>query len=102
MFTRGTVFRGGKYAVNSAAKVHITGKPLALLKDLMGIATDGGTALAPSWGGRTTAHAAILTGRKCIGVELSPDYARLSAERLLEHFAFEIVQFQKRRRPHFA
>uniref|UniRef100_UPI00345B8D57 DNA methyltransferase n=1 Tax=uncultured Bilophila sp. TaxID=529385 RepID=UPI00345B8D57 len=37
----------------------------------------------PFLGGGTTAHAAMLTGRKCIGVELSPEYAQLSADRLL-------------------
>lgn len=73
-----------KYAVNTAAKVHITSKPLALLQDLMGIVAEGGTVLDPFLGGGTTAHAALLTGRKCIGVELSPDYAKLSAERLLK------------------
>ena len=73
-----------KYAVNTAAKVHITGKPLALLQDLMGIVAEGGTVLDHFLGGGTTAHAALLTGRKCIGVELSPDYAKLSAQRLLE------------------
>ena len=73
-----------KYAVNTAAKVHITGKPLALLQDLMGIVAEGGTVLDPFLGGGTTAHAAMLTDRKCVGVELSPDYAKLSAQRLLE------------------
>lgn len=72
-----------RHAVNTAAKVHITGKPLALLQDLMGIVAEGGTVLDPFLGGGTTAHAAMLTGRKCIGVELSPDYAQLSAQRLL-------------------
>jgi len=72
-----------KCPVNTAAKVHITGKPLPLLQELMEIVKPGGTVLDPFLGGGTTAHAAMLTGRKCIGVELSPDYAKLSAERLL-------------------
>ena len=69
--------------VNTATKVHITGKPLALMQDLMEIVKPGGTVLDPFLGGGTTAHAAMLTGRKCIGVELSPGYAQLSADRLL-------------------
>ena len=73
-----------KCPVNAATKVHITGKPVALLQELMGVVVDGGTVLDPFLGGGTTAHAALLTGRKCIGVELSPEYAKLSAERLLE------------------
>lgn len=73
-----------KYPVNAATKVHITGKPTELLKELMGIVVEGGTVLDPFLGGGTTAHAALLTGRKCIGVELSPEYAKLSAKRLQE------------------
>ena len=69
--------------INTATKVHITGKPLALVQELMEIVKPGGTILAPFLGGGTTAHAAMLTGRKCIGVELSPGYAQLSADRLL-------------------
>lgn len=69
--------------VNTATKVHITGKPLALVQELMEIVKPGGTVLDPFLGGGTTAHAAMLTGRKCIGVELSPGYAQLSADRLL-------------------
>ena len=69
--------------VNTATKVHITGKPLALVQELMEIVKPGGTVLDPFLGGGTTAHAAMLTGRKCIGVELSPEYAQLSAYRLL-------------------
>lgn len=38
-----------KYAVNSAAKMHITGKPLALLQDLMGIVRRAAPSLTPSW-----------------------------------------------------
>ena len=69
--------------MNTAAKVHITGKPLPLLQELMEIVKPGGTVLDPFLGGGITAHAAMLTDRKCIGVELSPDYVKLSAERLL-------------------
>ena len=71
-----------KHAVNPAKKVHITGKPLELMQDLMAIVKPEGTVLDPFLGGGTTAHAALSTGRKCVAVELSPDYAKLSAERL--------------------
>ena len=72
-----------RYPVNTAEKIHLTSKPLALMQDLMEIVKPGGTVLDPFLGGGTTAHAAMLTGRKCIGVELSPEYAQLSADRLL-------------------
>ena len=71
-----------KHAVTPAKKVHITGKPLELMQDLMAIVKPEGTVLDPFLGGGTTAHAALSTWRKCVAVELSPDYAKLSAERL--------------------
>lgn len=70
------------YPVNSAAKVHLTGKPVALLQSLMEICPENGTILDPFIGGGTTAVAAQNTGRRCIGIELSPEYAQLTIDRL--------------------
>lgn len=70
------------HIVVSSKKVHLTGKPVPLLEDLMQITTEGATILDPFIGGGTTAVAARNTGRRCIGVELSPDYAQITAERL--------------------
>jgi site-specific DNA-methyltransferase (adenine-specific) len=72
------------HAVNPARKRHISGKPLPLLVELMRIVQPGGTVLDPFVGGGTTAKAAKETGRKCIGVELSPEYARIATEYLQE------------------
>ena len=52
------------------------------MKELMTIAPAGGTVLDPFLGGGTTALAALATGRKCIGIELSPEYAQIAAERV--------------------
>ncbi len=71
-----------RYPVNAAEKAHLTGKPLPLMKELMTIAPAGGTVLDPFLGGGTTALAALATGRKCIGIELSPEYAQIAAERV--------------------
>lgn len=71
-----------RYPVNSAEKVHLTSKPLPLMTELMSIAPEGGTVLDPFLGGGTTALAALTTGRKCIGIELSPEYVRIAAERV--------------------
>ena len=71
-----------RYPVNAADKVHLTGKPLPLMKELMAIAPAGGTVLDPFLGGGTTALAALTTGQKCIGIELSPEYARIATERI--------------------
>lgn len=70
-----------RYPVNAAEKVHITSKPIPLMTDLMGIVPEGGTVLDPFLGGGSTALAAKATGRKCIGIELSQEYARITAER---------------------
>ncbi|WP_459605751.1 DNA methyltransferase [Bilophila wadsworthia] len=47
----------------------------------MGTVPEGGTVLDPFLGG-STALAAKVTGRRCVGIELSPEYARIAAERI--------------------
>ena len=42
----------------------------------------GTTVLDPFIGGGTTALAAKETGRKCIGIELSAEYAQITADQL--------------------
>ena len=69
------------YPVVASSKVHLTGKPVELLAALMAITPDGSLVLDPFLGGGTTAVAALLTGRRCIGVELSPEYAAIASER---------------------
>ncbi|WP_082139939.1 DNA-methyltransferase [Desulfovibrio sp. TomC] len=70
------------HAVNAAAKIHLTSKPLPLLVDLLGVVVEGGTVLDPFMGGGTTAVACIETERRFVGVELSSEYASLAAERI--------------------
>ena len=69
------------YPVISRQKVHLTSKPVALVKDLPAIIPEGRTVPDPFIGGGTTAIAALETGRKCVAVELSEEYARLTMER---------------------
>jgi DNA modification methylase len=68
--------------INPTAKVHLTGKPVALLEKLMEICPEGGIILDPFLGGGTTAIAAQKTERACIGIELSETYAALAANRI--------------------
>jgi site-specific DNA-methyltransferase (adenine-specific) len=63
-------------------KVHLTGKPLPLLVDLLGVAPDGGTVLDPFVGGGTTPLACIKTGRRFVGVELSVEYFVVAGRRI--------------------
>lgn len=65
-------------------KVHLTGKPVALIADLLAVTPQGATVLDPFMGGGTTALAAIKTGRKSIGIELSAEYAAIASGRVRE------------------
>lgn len=69
------------HPVIARQKVHLTGKPVPLIKDLLAIAPEGALVLDPFLGGGSTAVAALETGRRCIGVELSPEYADIARER---------------------
>lgn len=68
--------------VVAADKVHLTGKPLPLLIDLLRVTPEGGTLLDPFMGGGTTALACLATGRRFIGVELSEEYFELTRARI--------------------
>lgn len=70
------------YNVVAAQKIHLTSKPLALLKDLLGIVVEGGTVLDPFAGGGTTAVACVETGRQFATIELSRDYYERAGERI--------------------
>ena len=61
------------YAVDPKQKVHLTAKPVRLVKDLLGVSPEGATVLDPFLGGGTTAMACLETGRRFIGVELSTE-----------------------------
>ena len=53
----------------------------AVITDLLAITPEGCTVPDPFIGGGTTAVAALETGRKCVAVELSEEYAGLTMER---------------------
>ncbi|MDR1946538.1 MAG: site-specific DNA-methyltransferase [Desulfovibrio sp.] len=72
------------HAANPAKRLHISGKPLPLLIDLMEIVAPGGTVLDPFAGGGTTAQAAKETGRKCITIELSAEYAEIATNSFIK------------------
>ena len=71
-----------KHAVNTSKKVHLTGKPVDLVKDLLAVVPEGATVLDPFLGGGTTALACLETGRRFVGAELSPEYMALLSERI--------------------
>lgn len=66
------------------ARVHITQKPLAVMRQLVRIAPEGGTVLDPFTGSGTTGVAALEEGRRFVGIEDSAQYAAAARERLAQ------------------
>jgi len=69
-----------RYSSNSEAKFHITGKPIALMADMLGICGD--TVLDPFMGSGSTGLATVKTGRKFIGIERDRAYFDIACERM--------------------
>lgn len=66
---------------------HPTQKPLRLMKELVGLFSDGGTVLDPFMGSGTTGVACVELGRKFIGVEKEPRYFDIACERIAAAYA---------------
>lgn len=64
------------------ARQHITAKPLTLMQQLIRSTPTDGLILDPYAGSGTTGAAAILEGRRFLGVERSSAYAQIAAQRL--------------------
>ncbi|AXI83022.1 site-specific DNA-methyltransferase [Xylella taiwanensis] len=78
------VILDGVFSVNVTAheKQHQVGKPLALMEHLLRIVPPGSTVLDPFAGSATTGVAALRTGHRFIGMELSPGYCQVARKRL--------------------
>lgn len=61
---------------------HITQKPLDVMRDLVKIVPEGCTVIDPFMGSGTTGVAAVLEGRKFVGVELTDHYAQIACQRI--------------------
>lgn len=68
--------------VRQADKHHLTGKPTALMEELVRCVPPGGLILDPFAGSGTTGVAALKTGRRFIGIEREAAYAAIAEERL--------------------
>ena len=64
--------------------MHPAEKPVKLLRCLIAKTAEGGTVLDPFMGSGTTGVACLQTGRKFIGVEISPEYHAIARKRLAE------------------
>ena len=69
-------------AVKQKDKHHMTGKPTALLRELVQCVPEGSTVLDPFAGSGTTGVACKETGRSSVQVELSEEYVQIARDRL--------------------
>ena len=63
-------------------KHHMTGKPTALMRELVRIVRPGGVILDCFMGSGTTGVAAVLEGRKFIGIETDPEHFKTACRRI--------------------
>lgn len=69
------------YTVKQSDKHHITGKPTDLMRQLVQVVPPGGLILDPFFGSGTTGVAAILEGRRFVGIEKTEAYAKIAQDR---------------------
>ena len=67
---------------NPQHRIHLTEKPIELMRDIVKITEPGGHILDPFAGSGTTVLAAVLEGYSATGIELSEGYAALARGRL--------------------
>jgi DNA modification methylase len=63
-------------------RVHVTQKPLALMRELLRIVPPCAAVLDPFMGSGTTGVACIQTGRRFVGIELDPVHFDNACERI--------------------
>ena len=67
---------------NPQNRIHLTEKPLQLMRDVVKIVEPGGHILDPFAGSGTTVLAAVLEGYTATGIEVTDEYARRARERI--------------------
>ena len=78
------IYAPGFFRANSPRdREHLTQKPLEVMRELVQIVPEGGTVLDPFMGSGTTGVAAMLEGRRFIGVEMVEHYAEVAKRRIL-------------------
>lgn len=70
-----------RHFARKSDRFHLTGKPTPLMESVVKICKPGGLVLDPFAGSGTTLVAAMATGRRAIGVELSDEYADIAKTR---------------------
>ena len=78
------IYAPGFFRANSPRdREHLTQKPLDVMRELVKIAPEGSRILDPFMGSGTTGAAAVMEGRRFIGVEMVEHYAEVSLRRIL-------------------
>ncbi|MCX2834465.1 DNA-methyltransferase [Microbulbifer thermotolerans] len=72
--------------VNPKEKLHMTGKPIAVMDHIIKIVPPGETVIDPFMGSGSTGVSAINAGLSFTGIEASPEYFALAKERLIEAY----------------
>ena len=67
---------------NPQSRIHLTEKPLQLMRDIVKITEPGGHILDPFAGSGTTVLAAVLEGYSATGIEVTDTYTKLARERI--------------------
>lgn len=67
---------------NPQNRIHLTEKPLQLMRDIVRITEPGGRILDPFAGSGTTVLAAVQEGYSATGFEMSEEYAARAVERI--------------------
>jgi site-specific DNA-methyltransferase (adenine-specific) len=67
---------------NPQNRIHLTEKPLQLMRDIVKITEPGGHILDPFAGSGTTVLAAVLEGYTATGIEVTDEYAHRARERI--------------------
>ena len=86
--------RHGVYMHNSTGSGtrnsgHPTEKPITLMRELISLFTDEGEiVIDPFAGSGTTLRACKDLGRRCIGIEMNPDYCEIAKRRLAQEVLF--------------
>lgn len=81
------VYLPGLYSASQPSgkdRQHITQKPVEVMRELVKICPERGTVLDFTAGSGSTGVAALLEGRDFIGIEKTPEYAAIAADRLTQ------------------
>ena len=72
---------------NPQNRIHLTEKPLQLMRDVVKITEPGGRILDPFAGSGSTVLAAVLEGYSATGIEITDTYAAIAKERIAQELA---------------